>query len=101
MGYSDKKNKGLLQKGIKSSLGAECHWYPLSLSSEWYKKNPTVVPIWDLVCISYEDFKGLVEANGMWACARNPWEKVFSDKYFSQPEPVCKLARAVRGRTVV
>ena len=60
------KNKKILQGRSKTSLGVENAWYPLSFNASFYDRNPRVVAVWDMVSISRKDFKGLVDAHGMW-----------------------------------
>ena len=70
------KNKKILQGRSKTSLGVENAWYPLSFNASFYDRNPRVVAVWDMVSISRKDFKGLVEAHGMWIKPRKLWDYI-------------------------
>ena len=76
MQYDAAKNKKILQGRLKTRLGVENAWYPLSLNDSFYNRNPRVVAVWDMVSISRKDFKGLVEAHGMWIKPRKLWDDI-------------------------
>ena len=75
MNYESKKNKNILLSRFKS-LENFAAWYPLTLVNEWYDGHPGVVPLWDMISLSKEDFKGIVTTQNLWIIKGMKWEKV-------------------------
>ena len=64
MNYESKTNKNILLSRFKS-LETSAAWYPLTLEKEWYDGHPGVVPLWDMISLSKEDFKGIVTTQNL------------------------------------
>ena len=51
-------------------------WYPLTLSKEWYDGHPGVVPLWDMISLSKEDFKGILTTQNLWSKKGIKWDSI-------------------------
>jgi hypothetical protein len=72
MNYDSKTNKNILLSRFKS-LETSAAWYPLTFEKEWYDGHPGVVPLWDMISLSMEDFKGIVTKQHLWYSPGKRW----------------------------
>ena len=76
LNYSSKTNVDLLKTRMQSVLPINNTFYPLTLNEEFYRENPTVISIWSIISITFDDFKGIVEGNGLWVGPRGKWSNI-------------------------
>ena len=78
MNYESKRNKNILLSRLKS-LEIFAAWYPLTLSKPWYDDHPGVIPIWDMISLSKDDFKGIASKHNLWISRGKKWEDIIPE----------------------
>lgn len=83
MDYTSEHNRDLLIERMTKVLRGQ-GWLPLTFDASWASRHCKVQTIWEHVCLTREDFEGLVTFHGLWSgYGVRKWSTVFERWGFS------------------
>ena len=83
MDYASEHNRNLLIERMTKVLRGQ-GWLPLTFDASWASCHCKVQTIWEHVCLTREDFEGLVTFHGLWSgYGVRKWSTVFTRWGFS------------------
>ena len=83
MDYTSEHNRDLLIERMTKVLRGQ-GWLPLTFDASWASCHCKVQTIWEHVCLTREDFEGLVTSHKLWSgYGVRKWSTVFERWGFS------------------
>ena len=66
MDYTSEHNRDLLIKRMTKVLRGQ-GWLPMTFDASWASRHCKVQTIWEHVCLTREDFEGIVTFHALWS----------------------------------